>query len=83
MPRTTQTGIVLRVAHPTARVRVDRMVRHPIYEKQYRRSASYLVHVPSQFMLTVGDTVDLVETPPRSKRKHWEVSAVRAGQQSD
>lgn len=76
MPRKTLTGTVLRVAHPTARVRVDRMVRHPVYEKQYRRSTSYLVHIPGDLTPSVGDMVELVPTPPRSKRKHWEISTV-------
>lgn len=78
MVKKQKIGTILRVAPKTARVRVDRMLRHPVYLKQYRSSASFLVDVPEGMSLEVGDRVLIEETRPVSARKAWRVLEVVA-----
>ena len=51
-------------------VRVDRMVRHPLYGKFVRRSTNYHVHDENNECHT-GDTVLIEESKPISKTKSW------------
>lgn len=76
MARKRRIGTVLAYQHPTARVRVDRHARHPLYEKAYRVSASYLVHVADEQTIAPGATVEIEETRPISRRKRWQVIRV-------
>ncbi|MEK7184339.1 MAG: uS17 family ribosomal protein [Patescibacteria group bacterium] len=76
MARKRKQGTVKHINHPTARVRVDEMRRHPLYGKQYRTSVSLLTHVPAELTLNLGDTVVIEEIRPISKRKAWQVVAV-------
>lgn len=52
-------------------VRVDRMVTHPKYRKQYRVSRRYMVHDESGSAL--GNRVVIEETRPMSAHKRWRV----------
>ena len=54
----------------TVTVRVDRMVRHPLYGKYVRRSTNYHVHDENNECHT-GDTVQIEESKPISKSKAW------------
>lgn len=54
----------------TVTVRVDRMVRHPLYGKFVRRSTNYHVHDENNECHT-GDTVLIEESKPISKTKSW------------
>lgn len=76
MARKRRTGTVLTYQHPTARVVVERMKRHPVYEKAYTVSTSYLVHVPAETNLEIGNVVEIEETRPISRRKSWQVVQV-------
>ena len=76
MAKKQKLGTVVRTGLQTARVRVDRMVRHPIYLKAYRTSRSFLVDVPSSIHLGLGDQVLIEEVRPVSKRKSWQVLRV-------
>ncbi|MBI4023209.1 mitochondrial small ribosomal subunit protein uS17m [Candidatus Berkelbacteria bacterium] len=76
MTHKTKTGTVQRIDGPTARVRVDEERRHPLYEKQYPVSKSFVVHVPGAPEVSVGDTVLITETRPVSKRKRWALTQV-------
>jgi small subunit ribosomal protein S17 len=60
------------VTDKTFSVKVDRRVSHPIYRKQYTVSKKYQAHDPKNEAL-VGDTVEIVETRPISKTKHWQL----------
>ncbi|MBI4032192.1 30S ribosomal protein S17 [Candidatus Berkelbacteria bacterium] len=73
MARKRRTGTVLAYVHPTARVNVARMARHPLYEKAYTVSGSYLVHVPAGQTVSVGSVVEIEETRPISRRKAWQL----------
>lgn len=76
MARKRKQGTILHFLSPTARVRVDEMRRHPLYNKQYRTSVSLLVHVPTTTIVNVGDIIVIEETRPISKRKSWQVVEV-------
>jgi small subunit ribosomal protein S17 len=57
----------------TVTVRVDRMVRHPLYGKFVRRSTNYHVHDENNECRT-GDTVLIEESRPISKSKSWKLT---------
>lgn len=76
MARKRKQGTVKHINHPTARIRVDEMRRHPVYGKQYRTSVSLLTHVPADLKVSLGDTVIIEEIRPVSKRKAWQIVTV-------
>ncbi len=51
-------------------VAVDRLVKHPFYEKTVRRTSKFMAH-DEQNACAVGDRVRIQETRPLSKRKRW------------
>lgn len=59
------------------RVEVERRVRHPKYGKFIRRRTVCHVHDENE-QSAVGDTVEIVECPPKSKTKRWELTRVVA-----
>ncbi len=56
----------------TITVAVERYVKHPKYKKYQRRTKKYLVHDAGN-TATVGQTVDIIETRPISKRKSFKL----------
>ena len=65
------TGHVIKdKMNKTVTVRVDRMVKHPLYGKYVRRSTNYHVHDEKNECHT-GDTVLIEESRPISKTKSW------------
>ena len=62
-------------------VRVDRQVRHPLYQKIIQRSSKFMAH-DEENKCRVGDRVVIRESRPISKTKCWRVvSIVNAAQQ--
>ena len=59
----------------TVVVTVERSFRHPLYEKVIRSSKKYMAHDEDN-ACHVGDTVQIVETRPYSRRKRWAVDAI-------
>lgn len=57
----------------TAVVLVERMAKHPLYKKTFKRSKKYLVEATG---VKEGDVVDILKTRPISKRKHWRMVKV-------
>lgn len=55
----------------TCVVRVDRLVKHPIYRRYVRRRSSFMAH--NEMGATTGDRVRIVETRPLSAHKRWRV----------
>lgn len=55
----------------TVVVRVDRLVKHPIYRKYVRRRKKFMAH--DELGARIGDKVRIVETRPLSARKRWRV----------
>jgi len=75
---TEQKGRVLRGTvvstkmKDTITVAVERYVKHPKYKKYLRRTKKYLVHDAGN-TANEGMLVDIRETRPLSKRKHFEL----------
>lgn len=55
----------------TVVVRVDRLVKHPMYRKYIKRRKKFMAH--DELGATIGDKVRIVETRPLSARKRWRV----------
>lgn len=58
----------------TVVVKVERTIRHPIYEKIVKRAKKYYAH-HDDLSLNIGDEVEIEETRPLSKLKRWRVVA--------
>lgn len=56
-------------------VRVERQVRHALYQKTLRKSAKFMAH-DEENKCRVGDRVKIQETRPISKRKNWRVVSI-------
>jgi len=59
----------------TITVAVDRYVMHPKYKKFQKRSKKFLVHDAGN-TAKEGMLVDIKETRPLSKRKHFELVTI-------
>ncbi len=59
----------------TVVVLVQRIVKHPLYQKYIRRRARYKVHDPKNDC-HVGDRVLIIENRPLSREKRWRVMEV-------
>lgn len=55
----------------TVVVRVDRVVKHPIYRKYVKKRKKFMAH--DEKGAKIGDKVRIVETRPLSARKRWRV----------
>lgn len=55
----------------TVVVRVDRLVKHPIYRKYVKKRKKFMAH--DELGATIGDKVKIIETRPLSARKRWRV----------
>jgi small subunit ribosomal protein S17 len=55
----------------TVVVRVDRLVKHPLYHKYIKKRKKFMAH--DELGAGVGDRVKIVETRPMSARKRWRV----------
>ena len=74
--RKTQVGIVVSdKMEKTAVVKVDRLVKHPVYNKYIKRSAKYKAH-DEENTAKIGDRVVIVETRPMSKDKRWKIRQI-------
>ena len=56
----------------TVVVEVERMVKHPLYQKIMRKTKKFKVHNDA-LSIKEGDTVKIVPTRPLSKEKHFKV----------
>lgn len=73
MRRRTMQGVVTgKSGDKTVVVRVDRLMKHPLYKKTIRRSRRYHVHDETN-EVQVGDKVRIGESRPLSKLKRWTV----------
>ncbi len=74
--RKTQTGVVVSdKMDKTVVVKVDRLVKHPVYNKYIKRSAKYKAHDEDN-SCKAGDRVVIVESRPLSKDKCWKVRQI-------
>ena len=61
----------------TVVVAVERQVRHGVYGKIQRRTSTFVAHNENDDA-KVGDTVDIAESRPLSRRKRWVVMRIVA-----
>jgi small subunit ribosomal protein S17 len=74
--RTEKIGIVTSdKMQKTVVVRVDRLVKHPVYKRYVRRRTKFMAHNEIEG-LSIGDQVRIVETRPLSANKRWRVVEV-------
>jgi small subunit ribosomal protein S17 len=70
--RTLTGRVVSNRMDKTASISVERLVKHPLYGKYIRRTTKVLAHDENN-ECRIGDTVNIAETRPLSKRKAWKV----------
>ena len=71
--RKEEVGIVVsQNMDKTAKVKVQRLLIHPLYKKVVKKVKNYLVH-DEKNEAAVGDKVVIRQTRPISKRKSWRV----------
>lgn len=75
MARTLIGQVVSDKAEKTITIRVDQRVSHPIYKKQYTKSAKHTAHDENS-EAKIGDVVEIEETRPISKTKTWKLVKV-------
>jgi small subunit ribosomal protein S17 len=61
----------------TVTVAVERKVRHEVYGKSQKRTSTFLAHNENN-EAKMGDTVNIAESRPLSRRKRWVVTRVVA-----
>ncbi len=72
----TLTGIVVsNKMEKSVVVSVERLVKHPVYQKYIRKKAKFMAHDEGN-ECQIGDRVLLTETRPLSKQKRFKVSKV-------
>lgn len=74
--RRTLIGVVTRdKTLKTRRVEIQRLVKHPRYGKYIKRRTVCYAH-DEQNESHMGDTVEIMESRPLSKLKHWRLIRV-------
>ena len=76
MPRAIKVGVVTsNKMDKTVVVKVERLVRHPLYKRSFKKTSSFLAH-DEQNQCKIGDRVRIIESRPLSRRKRWRVVSV-------
>lgn len=76
MPKKQLIGIVTSdKMDKSRRVEIDRLVKHPKYGKFIKRRTVCHVHDESNES-KMGDKVEIIECPPKSKMKRWDLMRV-------
>ena len=74
--KSEKTGVVVSdKMQKSCVVAVQWQVRHGLYGKAERRTSKFMVH-DEENSAKVGDTVEIVETRPQSRRKRWSLKRV-------
>jgi len=78
MPKRVVQGIVTSdKMSKTRRVEIARLTKHPVYGKYIRGRTICYAHDEANES-SVGDKVELIESPPLSKLKRWQLVKVLA-----
>ncbi len=76
MPKKQLIGVVTSdKMDKSRRVEIDRLVKHPKYGKYIKGRTVCHIHDEANES-KVGDTVEIIECPPRSKTKRWDLVRV-------
>jgi small subunit ribosomal protein S17 len=74
--RKTQVGIVASdKMDKTIVVKVEQIVKHPVYLKYMKRNVKYKAHDPEN-SCAIGDKVLIVESRPLSRHKRWKLREI-------
>ncbi len=74
--RKTRTGtVVSNKMEKTVVVAIEDNVRHPLYKKIVKRTVRLKAHDENN-ECRVGDVVEIMETRPLSKDKHWRLTRI-------
>ncbi len=72
----TMTGIVISdKSDKTIVVRVETLVKHPLFKKYIRRRNKFMAHDPGN-ECGIGDKVLIKEHRPLSRRKRWHLEKI-------
>jgi small subunit ribosomal protein S17 len=75
IPRTLTGTVVSNKMDKSISVSIERLVRHPVYEKYIRRSTKLLAHDENN-ECNEGDVVIIESSRPISKRKAWRLQRI-------
>ncbi len=79
MPKKVYTGKVLsNKMDKTVVVGVERVFQHPLYKKTVKNISKFKAHDEGN-MCKIGDEVQIIESRPISKDKHWQVIKILGG----
>lgn len=73
--RTVKGVVVSSKMDKTIVVRAERLVKHPVFHKFFRKYVKYKAHDEANSCNT-GDTVLIVESRPLSRDKRWRVREI-------
>lgn len=73
--KTRQGTVVSDKMDKTVVVRVERLTKHAKYTKVIKRAKKFKAH-DEHNQCKVGDVVEIIETRPLSKDKHWRVTEI-------
>jgi len=70
------TGVVVSdKSDKTIVVRVETLIKHPLYKKYIRRRKKFMAHDANN-ECGVGDKVRIIESRPLSRRKRWNLMQI-------
>ncbi|MGE4299753.1 MAG: 30S ribosomal protein S17 [Desulfovibrionaceae bacterium] len=73
--RTLVGTVVSDMNDKTIVVRVETLVKHPLFKKYVRRRNKFMAHDPAN-ECHIGDKVEIIESRPLSARKRWHLVKV-------
>jgi small subunit ribosomal protein S17 len=74
--KSEKTGIVVsNKMQKSIVVSVEQQVRHGLYGKTEKQTSKFMAHDEEE-VAKIGDTVEIVETRPLSRRKRWALKRV-------
>ncbi|MGH9324830.1 MAG: 30S ribosomal protein S17 [Vicinamibacteria bacterium] len=83
MAKASKVGVVTsHKMNKTAVVAVERLVRHPLYRRAFKKTSTFMVH-DEENRCRIGDRVRIVECRPLSRRKRWRLVEVLQSSQDE
>jgi small subunit ribosomal protein S17 len=73
--KTKRGTVISKSGDKSVRVRIDFLIKHPMYGKYLKRSTKLSVH-DEKNVAAVGDVVTIAECRPISKTKNWRLVTV-------
>ena len=75
IPRTLTGTVISNKMDKSIAVSIERLVRHPVYEKYIRRTTKLMAHDEDN-ECNVGDVVVIESSRPISKHKSWKLQKI-------